>query len=70
MIKLTFISSDPSSFDLYLVNNAIYPSVNKKIATGIDTSKGSYHVKSLDVSAGYAHHKQVVDSDQPYWLQE
>lgn len=52
--RLSIDSSDPSTFDIYLVNNAIYPSVNKKVATGIKTSKGSYTVDDLDISAGYS----------------
>ncbi|OQE26361.1 hypothetical protein PENSTE_c005G04527 [Penicillium steckii] len=64
-VKWSSVDSDPSSFDLYLVNNAIYPSVNKKIATGIDTSKGSYHVKSIDVSAGHGYQVNLLsDSTQ------
>jgi hypothetical protein len=40
-------STDPTSFDLYLVNNAVYPPVDKKIATDVDTSDGSYTVDSI-----------------------
>lgn len=64
-VKWSSVDSDPSSFDLYLVNNAIYPSVNKKIATGIDTSKGSYTVKGVDVSAGHGYQINLLsDSTQ------
>ncbi|KAJ5404570.1 hypothetical protein N7509_004441 [Penicillium cosmopolitanum] len=55
VVKWSSVESDPSSFDIYLVNNAIYPSVEKKIATGIDTSKGSYTVDDLDISAGHGY---------------
>ncbi|GKZ21930.1 hypothetical protein AbraIFM66951_007301 [Aspergillus brasiliensis] len=41
------VSTDPSTFDLYLVNNAVYPSVEKKVASNVDTSKGSYTVSGL-----------------------
>ncbi|GAQ43654.1 hypothetical protein AtubIFM55763_005183 [Aspergillus tubingensis] len=41
------VSTDPSTFDLYLVNNAVYPTVEKKVASDVDTSKGSYTVSGL-----------------------
>lgn len=51
---LTLKSTDAKSFDLYLVNNAVYPSINKKIASNVETSDGSYTIDSLTgVSAGY-----------------
>ncbi|KAL2856794.1 Ser-Thr-rich glycosyl-phosphatidyl-inositol-anchored membrane family-domain-containing protein [Aspergillus pseudodeflectus] len=46
-VKWDSVSTDPSSFDLYLVNNAVYPPVDKKIATDVDTSDGSYTVDSI-----------------------
>ncbi|KAL4862850.1 Ser-Thr-rich glycosyl-phosphatidyl-inositol-anchored membrane family-domain-containing protein [Aspergillus spectabilis] len=46
-VKWDSVSTDPSSFDLYLVNNAVYPPVDKKIASDIDTSDGSYTVDSI-----------------------
>ncbi|KAJ0419930.1 Ser-Thr-rich glycosyl-phosphatidyl-inositol-anchored membrane family-domain-containing protein [Aspergillus carlsbadensis] len=46
-VKWDSVSTDPSTFDLYLVNNAVYPPVDKKIATDIDTSDGSYTVDSI-----------------------
>lgn len=46
--------TDPSTFDLYLVNNAVYPTVEKKVASDVDTSKGSYTVSGLSgVTDGY-----------------
>jgi hypothetical protein len=48
------ISTDAKSFNLYLVNNAVYPPVSEKIATDVKSSDGSYTIDSLDVSAGYA----------------
>ncbi|KAL4907746.1 Ser-Thr-rich glycosyl-phosphatidyl-inositol-anchored membrane family-domain-containing protein [Aspergillus multicolor] len=55
-VKWDSVSTDPSSFDLYLVNNAVYPSVEKKIASDVDTSDGSYTVDSisgLEKAGGY-----------------
>ncbi|PWY91508.1 hypothetical protein BO94DRAFT_489266 [Aspergillus sclerotioniger CBS 115572] len=46
-VKWSSVSTDPSTFDLYLVNNAVYPSVEQKIASDVDTSKGSYTVTGL-----------------------
>ncbi|KAL4735008.1 Ser-Thr-rich glycosyl-phosphatidyl-inositol-anchored membrane family-domain-containing protein [Aspergillus similis] len=55
-VKWDSVSTDPSSFDLYLVNNAVYPSVEKKIASDVDTSDGSYTVdgvSGLENGGGY-----------------
>ncbi|PWY74938.1 hypothetical protein BO83DRAFT_416758, partial [Aspergillus eucalypticola CBS 122712] len=41
------VSTDPTTFDLYLVNNAVYPTVDKKVASDVETSKGSYTVSGL-----------------------
>ena len=51
---LTPTSTDAKNFNLYLVNNAVYPPVSDKIATNVKTSDGSYTIDSLPaVSAGY-----------------
>ncbi|KAI9369675.1 Ser-Thr-rich glycosyl-phosphatidyl-inositol-anchored membrane family-domain-containing protein [Aspergillus egyptiacus] len=55
-VKWDSVSTDPSSFNLYLVNNAVYPSVEKKIASDVDTSDGSYTVdgiSGLENTGGY-----------------
>ncbi|KAL6231637.1 Ser-Thr-rich glycosyl-phosphatidyl-inositol-anchored membrane family-domain-containing protein [Aspergillus navahoensis] len=55
-VKWDSVSTDASSFDLYLVNNAVYPSVEKKIASDVDTSDGSYTVdgiSGLENGGGY-----------------
>ncbi|OJJ64730.1 hypothetical protein ASPSYDRAFT_140063 [Aspergillus sydowii CBS 593.65] len=46
-VKWDSVSTDPASFDIYLVNKAIYPSVEKKVASDVDTSDGSYTVDGL-----------------------
>lgn len=51
--KLTPISTDETSLDIYLTNNAVYPPVNKKLASDISTSEGSYTVNVGDITSGY-----------------
>ncbi|RAL06906.1 GPI anchored serine-threonine rich family protein [Aspergillus homomorphus CBS 101889] len=46
-VKWDSVNTDASSFNLYIVNNAVYPPVEQKIASDVDTSKGSYTVSSL-----------------------
>ncbi|GES64784.1 extracellular conserved serine-rich protein [Aspergillus terreus] len=46
-VKWTSVDTDASHFDLYLVNNAVYPSVEKKLASDVDTSDGSYTVDGI-----------------------
>ncbi|KAL2820142.1 Ser-Thr-rich glycosyl-phosphatidyl-inositol-anchored membrane family-domain-containing protein [Aspergillus cavernicola] len=55
-VKWDSVSTDPTSFDIYLVNNAVYPSVDEKIASDIDTSDGSYTVDGIsDLAAGHGY---------------
>ncbi|KAJ5892047.1 UPF0619 GPI-anchored membrane protein [Penicillium subrubescens] len=51
-VKWTYVDTDAKSFNLYLVNNAVYPPLSEKIATDVKTSDGSYTIDSLGVSAG------------------
>ncbi|KAI9926873.1 hypothetical protein AWENTII_011511 [Aspergillus wentii] len=46
-IKWSSVSSDPSSFSIYLVNMNSYPNVDKLIADDVKTSDGSYTIDSL-----------------------
>ncbi|CAI7640728.1 hypothetical protein N7455_007203 [Penicillium solitum] len=46
-VKWTSVNTDASTVDIVLVNNAVYPTVSEKIASGIDTSKGSYTASGL-----------------------
>ncbi|BDD62800.1 hypothetical protein MPDQ_006099 [Monascus purpureus] len=46
-VKWSSVSTDPSTFDLYLVNMHVYPNVNTKIASGVKTSDGSYTIKGV-----------------------
>lgn len=52
-VKWSSVNTDASSFNIYLVNNAVYPPVNKEIATNVKTSDNSYTIKDLSgLSAG------------------
>ncbi|CAG8886103.1 unnamed protein product [Penicillium egyptiacum] len=46
-VKWSSVSTDASTVDIVLVNNAVYPNVAEKIASGVDTSKGSYTASGL-----------------------
>jgi hypothetical protein len=50
--------TDPATFDLYLVNQAVNPSVSTLVASDIDTSTGSYTIK--------ANNKDLTNSDTGY----
>jgi hypothetical protein len=43
---MTKTRTDPATFDLYLVNQAVYPSVSTLVASDVDTTKGSYTIKA------------------------
>ncbi|KAJ5380854.1 UPF0619 GPI-anchored membrane protein [Penicillium cataractarum] len=45
-IKWDSVETDPSTFDLYVVNQAVNPSVSTLVASDIETSKGSYTIKA------------------------
>ncbi|KAF3388813.1 GPI-anchored membrane protein [Penicillium rolfsii] len=45
-IKWDSVETDPDTFDLYLVNQAVNPSVSTLVASNVDTSKGSYTIKA------------------------
>jgi hypothetical protein len=47
------ISTDETSLDIYLVNQAVVPNVNKKLASDVSTSDGSYTVNIGNIAAGY-----------------
>ncbi|KAJ5661971.1 uncharacterized protein N7477_009587 [Penicillium maclennaniae] len=54
-IKWQRVSTDPTTVDIVLVNEDVYPPVTETVASGIDTDKGSYTMK--------AHSKDVSDTD-------
>ncbi|KAJ5495749.1 UPF0619 GPI-anchored membrane protein [Penicillium diatomitis] len=49
-IKWDAVETDPAKFDLYVVNQAVNPSVTTLIASGVDTTKGSYTIPANDAS--------------------
>jgi hypothetical protein len=48
-------SSDPSSFDIYLVKMNSYPPINKLVAENVKTSDGSYTIDGLSADSGYVY---------------
>ncbi|KAJ5827456.1 Cell wall beta-glucan synthesis [Penicillium robsamsonii] len=46
-VKWTSVNTDASTVDIVLINNNVYPNIKEKIASGVDTSEGSYTVKGL-----------------------
>ncbi|RAK72696.1 GPI anchored serine-threonine rich family protein [Aspergillus fijiensis CBS 313.89] len=64
-VKWDSVSTDASNFNLYIVNNAVYPPVEQKIASDVETSKGSYTVSGLSgLTDGYGYQINLV-SDEP-----
>ncbi|KAJ5730949.1 uncharacterized protein N7483_005457 [Penicillium malachiteum] len=59
-VKWTSVDTDASHFDIYLVNNAVYPPVNKELAKDIETSKDSYTVNIGDVPNGHGYQINLV----------
>lgn len=62
-IEWNSVSTDPSTVDIYLVDNSVYPTVNTKIASGVDTSKGSYTFDLKGVKAGSGYQINLVSDD-------
>ncbi|KAJ6018181.1 hypothetical protein N7451_001560 [Penicillium sp. IBT 35674x] len=54
-VKWTFVNTDETSLDIYLTNNAVYPPVNKKLATDVSTSDGSHTVNVGDIASGHGY---------------
>ena len=48
-ILKTVFRTDPSTMDIYLVNQHVYPNTQELIASGVDTSLGHYTIKSKNV---------------------
>ncbi|KAJ5036926.1 UPF0619 GPI-anchored membrane protein [Penicillium chrysogenum] len=63
-VKWSSVSTDASTVDIVLVNNAVYPPVEEKIASGIDTSKGSYTASGLkDVTDGSGFQINLISTE-------
>ncbi|KAJ6084539.1 hypothetical protein N7486_011339 [Penicillium sp. IBT 16267x] len=54
-VKWTYVNTDETSLDIYLVNNAVYPPVNEKLASTVSTSDGSYTVNVGNIAAGHGY---------------
>ncbi|KAL1861269.1 hypothetical protein Plec18170_001784 [Paecilomyces lecythidis] len=64
-IQWNSVDTDAKTIDIYLVNNNVYPNVNTKIASGVDTSKGSYTFDLKGAKAGTGYQINLVaDSTQ------
>ena len=50
-VAWTTVSTDPTSFSLFLVNNVRYPPSSVKIADGVSTSARNYTIKGGSISA-------------------
>ncbi|KAJ5632127.1 hypothetical protein N7490_008466 [Penicillium lividum] len=59
-VKWTSVDTDATSLDIYLVNNAVYPPVSKKLASDISTSDGSHTVNVGSIAAGQDYQINVV----------
>ncbi|KZN94000.1 UPF0619 GPI-anchored membrane protein [Penicillium chrysogenum] len=63
-VKWSSVSTDASTVDIVLVNNAVYPPVEEKIASGVDTSKGSYTAPGLkDVTDGSGFQINLISTE-------
>ncbi|KAL9623627.1 MAG: hypothetical protein Q9160_002083 [Pyrenula sp. 1 TL-2023] len=63
--KITWasVSSDPSSFQIQLVNQAVNPPVTTTIADNVQTSSGSFDLKSVkDVTPGQGYQINLVST--------
>ncbi|KAJ5734101.1 hypothetical protein N7493_002887 [Penicillium malachiteum] len=59
-VKWTSVDTDASRFNIYLVNNAVYPPVNKELAKDIETSKDTYTVNIGNVPNGHGYQINLV----------
>ena len=64
--KITWnsVSSDPSSFNIVLVNQNVNPPISTNIASNVATSDGSYDLASLSgTSAGPGYQFNLISND-------
>ncbi|KAH8705002.1 Ser-Thr-rich glycosyl-phosphatidyl-inositol-anchored membrane family-domain-containing protein [Talaromyces proteolyticus] len=64
-ITWSHVESDPTSFDIELVNEHVNPAVAKTIATNVQTSAGSYTFSNLDAAAGREGYQINFISNEP-----
>ncbi|MCJ1434496.1 hypothetical protein MMC27_003865 [Xylographa pallens] len=64
-IKWTSVSTDPSTLNIVLINNAVFPNTQTTIASNVQTSLGSYTVNSLTGNGvGYQVNLMATTNDQ------
>jgi len=62
-VEWTSVNTDPSTFNLVLVNNAVFPTVQISVAQGVQTSAGSYSISGIKgVSAGNGYQINFVST--------
>ncbi|GFF43055.1 UPF0619 GPI-anchored membrane protein AFUA_3G00880 [Aspergillus lentulus] len=62
-VEWSSVSSDPSSFDIYLVKMNSYPPVNQLVAENVKTSDGSYTIDGLSADSGSGYQVNFVSKD-------
>lgn len=62
-VEWSSVSSDPSSFDIYLVKMNSYPPVNKLVAENVKTSEGSYTIDGVSADNGSGYQINFVSRD-------
>ncbi|GFF25084.1 UPF0619 GPI-anchored membrane protein AFUA_3G00880 [Aspergillus udagawae] len=62
-VEWSSVSSDPSSFDIYLVKMNSYPPINKLVAENVKTSDGSYTIDGLSADSGSGYQVNFVSKD-------
>ncbi|CRG84077.1 hypothetical protein PISL3812_01414 [Talaromyces islandicus] len=62
--KLDLSNSDPTSFDIELVNEHVNPPVSKTIATNVQTSAGSYTFNSMNAAVGEGYQINLISNEQ------
>ncbi|KAK9561838.1 hypothetical protein V6Z79_004690 [Aspergillus fumigatus] len=62
-VEWSSVSSDPSSFDIYLVKMNSYPPVNKLVAENVKTTEGSYTIDGVSADNGSGYQINFVSRD-------
>ncbi|KAJ5631791.1 uncharacterized protein N7484_011891 [Penicillium longicatenatum] len=63
-VKWTYVNTDETSLDIYLVNQAVYPNVNKKLASDVSTSDGSYTVNVGNIPSGHGYQISLKSDEE------
>ncbi|KAF7157800.1 hypothetical protein CNMCM6106_003929 [Aspergillus hiratsukae] len=62
-VEWSSVSSDPSTFDIYLVKMNSYPPANQLVAENVKTSDGSYTIDGLSTDNGSGYQVNFVSKD-------